>query len=142
MSSNTETQKLLHRQLVLDSDPDIIHTVEAIIDDIKSELEFKEDVYGNVMVAVTEAVNNAVVHGNKGDVKKKVHIDLEMKNQYRLIVKVRDEGSGFDPSTLPDPTAPENIVNIGGRGVFLMKHLSDNLSLSEDGKEVMMIFNI
>ena len=142
MSSKTESQSLLYKQLELESDPSIIHTVEVIIDEIKSELEFKEDVYGNVMVAVTEAVNNAIIHGNKGDQSKKVFIDFEMKNQYRLIVKVRDEGPGFDPDSLPDPTAPENIENIGGRGVFLMQHLSDRLSFSEDGREVEMIFNI
>lgn len=140
-STSTEAQKML-KHLVLESKPDVIHTIESMIDEIRAELDFKEDVYGNVMVAVTEAVNNSVVHGNGGDSTKKVFVDFEMKNPYRLIVRVRDEGTGFDPSTLPDPTAPENLVNIGGRGVFLMQHLSDQLSFSEDGKQVEMVFNI
>ena len=140
--SSTETQKLLYKQLVLQTSPDIIHKVETAVDEIKSELEFKEDVYGNVMVAVTEAVNNSIYHGNKEDQSKKVYINFEMQNQYRLVIRVRDEGPGFDPKTLPDPTAPENLENIGGRGVFLMEHLSDELSFSEDGKEVEMVFNI
>lgn len=140
--SSTETQKLLYKQLTLPTSPDIIHKVETVVDEIKAELEFKEDVYGNVMVAVTEAVNNSVYHGNKEDKSKKIYIKFETHNQYRLVIKVRDEGPGFDPKSLPDPTAPENLENIGGRGVFLMEHLSDELSFSEDGREVEMVFNI
>jgi len=130
------------RQLKLESRPEVIHIVENTVDELKSELAFKEDVYANVMIAVTEAVNNSIIHGNKNDVSKQVFVDFEVKLPYRLIVKVRDQGSGFDPQTLPDPTSPENIGNVGGRGVFLMRHLSDELSFSEDGKEVEMIFNI
>lgn len=141
MSSSTETRKVL-KQLTLESKPEVIHTIESVVDDIRADLDFKEDVYGNVMVAVTEAVNNSVVHGNGGDESKKVYVDFEMENPYRLLVRVTDEGPGFDPSTLPDPTAPENLVNIGGRGVFLMQHLSDEMNFSDDGKQVEMIFNI
>ncbi|MFK7920438.1 MAG: ATP-binding protein [Bacteroidia bacterium] len=141
MSSSTETRKVL-KQLTLESKPEVIHTIESVVDDIRADLDFKEDVYGNVMVAVTEAVNNSVVHGNGGDESKKVFVDFEMENTYRLLVRVTDEGPGFDPSTLPDPTAPENLVNIGGRGVFLMQHLSDEMNFSDDGKQVEMIFNI
>ena len=141
MSSSTNTS-LLYKQLVLESKPDIIHLVENVVDQIKQELEFKEDVYGNVMVAVTEAVNNSVIHGNGSNEAKKVFIDFEMKNQYRLIVRVRDEGDGFDPGSLDDPTSPENVINIGGRGVFLMKHLSDQLRFEDEGRLVEMVFNI
>jgi len=141
MSSSTETRKVL-KQRTLESKPEVIHTIESVVDDIRADLDFKEDVYGNVMVAVTEAVNNSVVHGNGGDESKKVFVDFEMENTYRLLVRVKDEGPGFDPSSLPDPTAPENLVNIGGRGVFLMQHLSDEMSFSKDGKQVEMVFNI
>lgn len=141
MSSQTDVKRM-YKQLILSSGPDAIHEVETVIDEIKSELEFKEDVYGNVMVAVTEAVNNGIIHGNKGDTGKKIFLDFEMKNQYRLVVKIKDEGDGFDPASLADPTSPENIANIGGRGVFLMQHLSDKLSFSADGTTVEMVFNI
>ena len=141
MSSQTDAKRM-YKQLILSSGPDAIHEVETVIDEIKTELEFKEDVYGNVMVAVTEAVNNGIIHGNKGDTGKKIYLDFEMKNQYRLVVKIKDEGDGFDPGSLADPTSPENIANIGGRGVFLMQHLSDKLSFSADGTTVEMVFNI
>lgn len=140
-NSRTDTKKML-KQLVLDSNPEVIHMVESAVDEIKNDLDFKDDVYGNVMVAVTEAVNNSVVHGNKNDESKKVFIDFEMSGSYRLLVRVRDEGPGFDPSKLSDPTAPENLENIGGRGVFLMEHLSDSMSFSDDGTQVEMIFNV
>lgn len=142
MSSPSETRKLLYKQLILPSSPDVINDIEAVIDEIKTTLEFKEDVYGNVMVAVTEAVNNAVFHGNQSDPNKKVFVDFEIINTYRLVVKVKDEGIGFDPKELPDPTAPENIANIGGRGVFLMSQLSDELNFHDDGRISEMIFNI
>ena len=142
MSSKTDVSKLVEKKLELPSKPDVIHRVEALIDEIRSELEFKEDVYGNVMVAVTEAVNNSVLHGNQSDPSKKVFIEIETRNQYRLVIRVKDEGSGFDESKLSDPTAPENVANIGGRGVFLMRHLSDELSFHEEGRMVEMVFNI
>jgi serine/threonine-protein kinase RsbW len=126
----------------LNSTPDVIHQVEGAIDEIRTELEFRDDVYGNVMVAVTEAVNNSVVHGNHSDPTKKVFLDFEMENQYRLVVRIRDEGPGFDPGKLSDPTAPENLVNIGGRGVFLMRQLADELAFLNDGQVVEMVFNI
>ncbi|WNJ15917.1 ATP-binding protein [Pontibacter sp. G13] len=141
MNSRTDT-KVLTRKLELDSNSDAIHTVEAVIDELRSVLEFKEDVYGNVMVAVTEAVNNSIIHGNKEDESKKVIVEITAKSHYSLKVSVSDEGEGFDPSNLADPTSPENLENIGGRGVFLMEHLSDSMSFTNDGKTVEMTFNI
>ncbi len=142
MSSSAKTRLMIYRQLALPSTPDSIHEVENVVDEIRQELEFKDDVYANVMVALTEAVNNSIIHGNKSDVNKKVYVEFEIPNSYRLLVRVHDEGPGFDIKGLPDPTAPENIDKIGGRGVFLMMHLSDSISFSEDGKLVEMTFNI
>ena len=141
MSSSAKTRHMIYRQLALPSTPDSIHEVENVVDEIRNELDFKDDVYANVMVALTEAVNNSILHGNQADVKKKVYVEFEIPNSYRLLVRVHDEGTGFDPMSLPDPTSPENIDKIGGRGVFLMTQLSDRISFSEDGKQVEMLFN-
>jgi serine/threonine-protein kinase RsbW len=141
-SSNADMHQVLYKQLELESRPEVIRAIEAVIDEIRQELEFKDDVYGNVMIAVTEAINNAVFHGNKGDSSRRIFVDFETYNQYRLLVRVRDEGDGFDPDALADPTAPENIGNIGGRGVFLMRHLSDELIFRDQGRVVELIFNI
>ena len=140
MSSHAQTRML--KELIIKSTPDNIYQVEEFIEEVRDELDFKDDVYGNVMVAITEAVNNSIIHGNKGDSSKNVKIQCSTSNPYRLMVAVEDEGDGFDPDTLPDPTAPENLANPGGRGVFLMRNLSDDISFTNDGKRVEMIFNI
>lgn len=140
--SSPDTEKLLFRQLLLNSSSDAIQEVESIVDEIRSELDVKEDVYANMMVAITEAVNNGIYHGNQGDPEKLVTVDFEMKTQFRLMVRVTDQGPGFDPDALSDPTAPENLENLGGRGVFLMQHLSDEIHFLDEGRQVEMWFNI
>lgn len=142
MSSQIQAQPLMLKELVIDSDPGNVFQVEELIEEVKNELNFRDDVYGNVLVAITEAVNNSIVHGNKGDTSKNVTIVCESKNPYRLFVSIEDEGSGFNHDELPDPTAPENLANPGGRGVFLMKHLADEISFSNEGRKVELTFNI
>ena len=140
MSSHAQTR--MSKELIIKSTPDNIYQVEEFIEEVRDELEFKDDVYGNVMVAITEAVNNSIIHGNKGDSSKTVTIQCHAKNPYRLLVAVEDQGDGFNPDDLPDPTAPENLANPGGRGVFLMRNLADDISFAKDGRRVEMIFNI
>ena len=140
MSSHAQTR--MSKELIIKSTPDNIYQVEEFIEDVRDELEFKDDVYGNVMVAITEAVNNSIIHGNKGDSSKDVIIQCQTSNPYRLVVSVEDQGSGFNPEDLPDPTAPENLANPGGRGVFLMRNLADEITFKNEGRRVEMTFNI
>jgi serine/threonine-protein kinase RsbW len=118
-----------------------IRIVESFIDNAKERFQLNDDIYGNIMIAVTESVNNAIVHGNKSEASKNVHLALEMENN-TIIFFISDEGKGFDYNSLPDPTAPENIEKPGGRGIFLMKALSDELSFEDDGTLVKMSFYI
>ena len=118
-----------------------IRVIESFIDNSKEEFEFEDDVYGNIMVAVTESVNNAIRHGNKFDKEKLVHLTLQVENN-QLLFEIEDEGPGFDYDTLPDPTAPENLENPGGRGIFLMRNLCDEVNFLDNGKKVQLIFNI
>ena len=111
-------------KLSIPSEFDSLNKVEVLIDNVCTKLHVNEDYYGNVLVAVTEAVNNAIVHGNKSDENKEVGIFLNQTDN-NLTFTVKDEGDGFDYSSLPDPTAPENLEKPTGRGVFLMKNLSD-----------------
>lgn len=99
--------------------------IEPVINDVRNHTNISDDVYHNIMIAITEAVNNAVIHGNKFDKNKKVHISIKV-NLNNIYIDVSDEGTGFDPSTLPDPTEGENIYKESGRGVFLMKVLSES----------------
>lgn len=115
--------------------------VEKLINDICTSYQVSEDHYGNILVAVTEAVNNAIQHGNKQDPGKKV--DVEFKADEKVITfLVHDQGEGFDPTALPDPTSPENLEKPSGRGVFLMRHLADKIEFSDSGRTVHLNFNI
>jgi serine/threonine-protein kinase RsbW len=118
-----------------------IRMIESFIDNAKEKFRLDDDIYGNIMIAVTEAVNNAIKHGNDGDKSKNVSLSLSLQDSLIQFV-IKDEGSGFDYENLPDPTSPENIEKIGGRGIFLMKHLSDQVEFKDKGKEVQLSFYI
>ncbi len=118
-----------------------LRKVEKIIDEISGEFRIGEDIYGNILIAALEATNNAIMHGNKLDESKEVTIAFDLIGN-KLSVKVDDEGIGFDYNNIPDPTAPENIENINGRGIFLMEKLSDKLSFSRNGATVELEFNM
>ena len=113
--------------------------IESFIDNAKERFHLEDDIYGNIMIAVTEAVNNAIKHGNSSDSHKSVSLSLHL-NDNLLKFTVMDEGAGFDFDSLPDPTAPENLEKPGGRGIFLMKHLSDEVEFKNGGKIVELSF--
>ncbi|MBK7853966.1 MAG: ATP-binding protein [Bacteroidetes bacterium] len=123
----------------ISSRPESINIIEKLIDDMRSEHDIHEDAFGNILVAVTEAVNNAIQHSNKYDPNKKVKVTYEMEEE-TMSFTISDQGSGFDYYNLPDPTAPENIEKPTGRGVFLMKHLADQIIFSDNGKTVELFF--
>lgn len=116
-----------------------IRVVESFIDNSKDTFHIDDDIYGNIMVAVTEAVNNAIRHGNKFDKDKNVFLSLFVEPD-RVKFEVEDEGAGFDFDNLMDPTAPENIENPGGRGIFLIRHLADEVEFTKDGRHVQLTF--
>lgn len=132
----------MKKEIVIQSLPERITEVEHFIESLRDEFEFRDDAFGNVMVATTEAVNNSIIHGNESDGGKNVTVACETAGTYRLRVTVSDAGKGFDHSSLADPTAPENLENPGGRGVFLMTHLSDEIYFRDEGRVVEMVFNI
>jgi serine/threonine-protein kinase RsbW len=116
-----------------------IRIIESFIDNAKEKFQLDDDLYGNIMIAVTEAVNNAIKHGNSGDKQKNVYLSLSIDSSL-LRFTVKDEGTGFNYQDLPDPTSPENISKPGGRGIFLMKHLSDEVEFREGGRIVVLSF--
>lgn len=110
-----------------------ITLVEKLIDEVFAEYQVKEDYYGELLIAMTEAVNNAIVHGNKMDTSKQVKVTFSVDGN-DMVFRVEDEGPGFDYTNLPDPTAPENIEKPHGRGVFLMRNLADSCDFEDDGR--------
>lgn len=116
-----------------------IQIIESFIDNAKEDFEINDDLYGNIMISVTECISNAIVHGNQSNASKMVHLELQLEPGL-LRCSIEDEGNGFDFNQLPDPTDPENIEKVGGRGIFLMKHLSDEVKFEEGGKKTVLSF--
>lgn len=126
-------------QIEIPSLSENIRMIESFIDNAKERFHLDDDIYGNIMIAVTEAVNNAIKHGNQNNPKLNVALSLLLEKDL-IKFRVEDEGMGFDYHHLPDPTAPENLEKPGGRGIFLMKHLSDEVEFQENGRVVELSF--
>lgn len=135
----TSTAQPTKKTISITSEPESINIIENLIEELRTEHNIHEDAFGNILVSVTEAVNNAIQHGNEYNPAKKVTVTYEVEGD-NLIFTVQDEGHGFDFYNLPDPTAPENLEKPTGRGVFLMKHLSDQVIFSDNGRCVEMYF--
>jgi len=129
------------KMLTLASNPKNVSRVEPFVGNLIKKYQIDPELYGNILISLTEAVTNAIKHGNSEDESKTVRIRFE-KQENDLAIQVTDEGSGFDYQNLPDPTTPENLLKIGGRGVFLMKQLSDKVNFIDDGRTVEIQFNI
>lgn len=131
----------IEEMMVLNSDIGNIPKVEVFVENIVDRFNVAPEIYGNILISLTEAVTNAIIHGNGKDYAKKVQVILE-RGDKNLTFKVTDEGPGFDFTSLPDPTAPENLLRVGGRGVFMMQQLSDAITFSNNGNTVEMIFKV
>ena len=131
----------MRKDFEISSASENLRIVEKVIDDMSLELDLTDEVYGNVLVATMEATNNAIIHGNKSDPNKQVKLEI-VKTEQDLVIRVADQGPGFDYSHVPDPTAPENLEKINGRGIFLMKRLSDDIIFHDAGRIVELKFRV
>lgn len=131
----------MNKSLIVQSKLDEINRVEKVINEISEINSIQSELYGKILIATIEGVTNAMIHGNKLDIDKKVKVDFTVVAG-KLTVDIEDEGSGFDFNAIPDPTMPENIENLSGRGVFLMRKLSDGVVFNDKGTKVQLIFNI
>lgn len=116
-----------------------LRIVENTVDDITREIGISYNSYGKVLISLLEAVSNAIIHGNNSSPEKSVDISISY-NKPKLTIKVKDEGAGFSPDKVPDPTIPENIEEANGRGVFIMSKLADEIKYSRKGSCVTMVF--
>jgi serine/threonine-protein kinase RsbW len=141
---------MTHDQLTMEKEQNLsfasvtenISLVERLINQICSDYKVSEDHYGNMLVALTEAVNNAIMHGNKSNPEKIIAVHFSPEGTSKLSFTIKDQGDGFDFDSLPDPTNPENLEKPNGRGVFLMRHLADKVEFSDNGSTVTLHFNI
>lgn len=127
------------QELSFESKPENIAIVERLIDEMCEQHSVIEEHYGDILIAMTEGVNNAIVHGNKLDINKSVSVEYEKRGK-DLFFRISDEGAGFDYENLPDPTAPENLERPNGRGVFLMRNLADECLFEDNGRVIELVF--
>ena len=123
---------------------DMLDFVQVVSDHVGRLAGLDEDSLHWVGVAVRESVINAIKHGNRNDEGKRVFVEFTPLNGEArgIAIKVRDEGPGFDPETLPDPLAPENMLKSNGRGIFLIRNFMDEMRLQrspEGGMEMVMV---
>ena len=125
------------------SEPQNIAQVESFIDDVCKQYNVSEESYGNILISLTEAANNAIIHGNKSNRNKEIEIIADFDSERRkLTFFIKDSGNGFDYKSLPDPIVPENLDRPCGRGVFLMMQLADLVVFSDNGSTVEMQFRV
>lgn len=129
----------MYKKIRIESKVGDLRVVENVIDETTAIMGISQDDYGKILVCTMEAVNNAILHGNRSNPEKKVDIELSFENN-SLQIKVTDEGPGFRPDKVPDPTTPENIEELNGRGIYLMSHLADVIEYSKKGNSVTMTF--
>lgn len=130
------------KQLVLESSLESIEVVENLICKVKEEHSLSEKSYNGIWIALNEALINAIKHGNKYNTSKKVSLTVETKEDRYLCFTVKDEGEGFDPQNVPDPTNPDSLAQPNGRGVFLINKLADKVRFSDNGTVVEMCFDL
>jgi len=130
-------------EIEIESDPNNLITVEEFVNYFAKDMGLNDDQLSVLLLAVTEATTNAIIHANKCDATKLVSIRAHIEDS-KLIVNVKDEGKGFDASKIPDPTQPENLLKDSGRGVYLMKVYMDDVkyNITPTGMETILTLNI
>jgi serine/threonine-protein kinase RsbW len=125
--------------LELPSDPGVIETAVAyLVDRLRAYAFGGSRLNLNFRVGVAEALANAMIYGNGSDPDKRVRVEVELSSD-EVALQVYDEGSGFDPAEVPDPTLPENLEGTGGRGIFLIRELMDEVRYNEPGNCVRLV---
>ena len=131
----------LKANLVLASRFDNIEVAERALVDLCQRAGCSEDSEYWLTTALREAVANAVRHGNRQDPKRSVHLEYEV-NDSTVTIRIEDEGDGFDPKDIPDPTDPENLLRPSGRGIFYMRQFMDHVEIGRapsGGTAVVMV---
>lgn len=129
------------KELTLPSTFEAIEQLESFVKELQQWAQFNDDNFGRIMLTLSEAVTNAVVHGNKENPEKKVFIKAILKDR-TLQISVKDQGEGFDPGDLSDPLKEENLLKEGGRGVYLIKQYADDMQFFENGTKIIMTFRL
>lgn len=119
----------------------IEHAVEYVVRRCGSCAQHAARLRLNFRVGLTEALANAMLYGNGCDPSKRVRVEVTLGPDH-IRARVTDQGVGFDPASVPDPTAPANLTKPGGRGLFLMRKLLDEVSFNERGNQVTLVLRL
>jgi len=138
MSDLPEEKAFVQRRVLRDSEKDPPQVQQDIESQLKSH-DFDKDAMWAIRLALEEGIANAFTHGNKRDPKKSVEFYCRIDNTH-AVFEVCDEGAGFDPGTVPDPTDEENIEIPSGRGIMLMRAYMDEVSYLTPGNRLRMVY--
>lgn len=127
-------------RLSLNSTYEESEKVPDFVTDIQEKSQLEEDATGNLMLLLSEAVTNAIVHGNKLDENKTVEVEVQI-NSKKIVSTVKDHGKGFDPQAANDPLKEENLLKDSGRGIFLIKEISDSMDYLDNGTKIRFSIN-
>jgi len=132
------------QELILELPNDIRsieHAVEYVMRHCSTCCDYARRFNLNFRVGLTEALSNAMLYGNDSDPQKRVRVEVTVRVE-EIAVRITDQGVGFDPTTIPDPTLPDNISKSGGRGIFLMRSLMDEVKFNDQGNSVTLVLRL
>ncbi len=129
------------KQIIFKSTFEEVERLEGFLNQLQKDLSFNDELYAKLMLVVSEAVTNGIVHGNNQDASKKVYLDVSADSS-KLQFTIKDEGDGFEPDDVPDPLAEENLLKASGRGVFLMEEFADQVEYSDNGTTLKLEFSL
>jgi serine/threonine-protein kinase RsbW len=125
--------------------PNDLQRIEETVDFVVSRCTTCEEVarklHFNFRVSLVEALSNAMIYGNGRDPSKRVQVEVVLEGS-SLAVRITDEGTGFDPRGVPDPTTMPNVNRAGGRGLFIMRTLMDEVRFNDRGHTVTLILRL
>ncbi len=130
-----------NKKIAFESTSENIHLVEKFVEEISNEYNITRTYFGNILIAITEAIENAIKHGNNNNPEKKVVLSFNSESD-GLSFTIEDEGKGFDFENVPDPTEINNSNEKEGRGIYLIKTLADEVKFEGNGSKISLQFNI
>jgi len=140
-SSRARSSSPKVKRIFSEAIPSATHAVEPVVArvlDVLGESGCMNGQPEGIELALREALANAILHGNQGNPRKRVQVDCFQQDDASIVLVVRDQGRGFDPALLEDPTKSENIYRACGRGIFLIRHFMDEVRFLRGGREIHM----
>lgn len=131
----------MERELIIASELKELNNLRLFLNQIFTDTNLNREYFNRVLLGLSEAVSNSIIHGNKNDCSKKVFISF-FYSENKLVITVRDEGSGFCLDNVEDPTQPENRKKGNGRGIFLIQQIADEVYFFDGGKRIQILYSL